>query len=371
MKFDDSTISKNKSVATEFFRAYQVVKSEKPSSTTNEKIEYPGGTTGFIPFNIEFTVDGISGIKIYDKLEVDTSFLPLGYTKTLEFIVTGVNHSLKDGDWETKIKTTLIPKFDETNETVTAADANLVTYTPKIITSPIIKINNQKPNQYGGLRGDLFAWVPGPYYPDPSDPNNYNGTNYPYPKYQTFTEEKRQKLIAFQTNQYIVQILKTSNDSKIKSRKENWIQKPTTNPPTVEKYKEGGAVVYNTISFTQQEQTKMYTDILSKIGAQPTVYNLLWMKIWRIAEGAAATYNPWNSIQGKPNSTKFNAKPGVQNYWTYSDGLAATVATLTNGNYPTILKALIKGLNSYDEMKELASLTQLWDMTGKIPSKWQ
>jgi len=128
MKFDDSTISKNKSIAAEFFRAYQAVKSEKKSSTTNEKIEYPGGTTGFIPFNIEFTIDGISGIKIYDKLVINTSFLPLGYPKVLEFIVTGVNHSLKDGDWETKIKTTLIPKFDETNETITAADANLLTY---------------------------------------------------------------------------------------------------------------------------------------------------------------------------------------------------------------------------------------------------
>jgi len=120
MKFDDSTISKNISIATEFFKAYQAVKAKL--------VNYPGGTTGFIPFTIDFLVDGISGIKIYDKLIVDTSFLPLNYDDSLEFIVTGIDHSIKDGDWETNIKVTLIPKFDELNQPVTAIDSNIVTY---------------------------------------------------------------------------------------------------------------------------------------------------------------------------------------------------------------------------------------------------
>ena len=120
MKFDDSTISKNVSIATEFFKAYQAVKAKL--------VNYPGGTTGFIPFTIDFLVDGISGIKIYDKLLVDSSFLPLNYDDSLEFIVTGIDHSIKDGDWETNIKVTLIPKFDETPETITAIDSSIVTY---------------------------------------------------------------------------------------------------------------------------------------------------------------------------------------------------------------------------------------------------
>ena len=61
MKFDDSTISKNISIATEFFKAYQAVKVEK---LKKKLIDYSGGTTGFIPFTIDFTLDGISGIKI-------------------------------------------------------------------------------------------------------------------------------------------------------------------------------------------------------------------------------------------------------------------------------------------------------------------
>jgi hypothetical protein len=58
-------------------------------------------------------MDGISGIKIYNKLEVDTSFMPSNYGKTLEFIVTGVSHNLQGNDWETEIETTVIPKTSE------------------------------------------------------------------------------------------------------------------------------------------------------------------------------------------------------------------------------------------------------------------
>jgi hypothetical protein len=134
MKFDDSTILKNISIATEFFKAYQAVKAKL--------VNYPGGTTGFIPFTIDFLVDGISGIKIYDKLLVDSSFLPLNYDDSLEFIVTGIDHSIKDGDWETNIKVTLIPKFDELNQPVTAIDSNIVTYQipPSSISSTLTNI---------------------------------------------------------------------------------------------------------------------------------------------------------------------------------------------------------------------------------------
>jgi len=125
MKLDDSTISKNISIATEFFKVYQAVKVEK---LKKKLINYSGGTTGFIPFTIDFTLDGISGIKIYDKLIVDSSFLPVNYSNTLEFIVTGIDHSIKDGDWETNIKVTLIPKFEEITESITAIDSNIVTY---------------------------------------------------------------------------------------------------------------------------------------------------------------------------------------------------------------------------------------------------
>ena len=54
-------------------------------------------------------MDGLSGIKIYNKLNIDTSYLPSNYGDTLDFIVTGVNHSLSGNDWETEILTMAFP----------------------------------------------------------------------------------------------------------------------------------------------------------------------------------------------------------------------------------------------------------------------
>jgi hypothetical protein len=55
-------------------------------------------------------MDGLSGIKIYNKLNVDTRFLPKAYGDNLDLIVTGVSHKLSDNDWETDIEATVIPK---------------------------------------------------------------------------------------------------------------------------------------------------------------------------------------------------------------------------------------------------------------------
>jgi hypothetical protein len=119
-KFTDSLIGENLEVATEYFKSYMASANiGKDSKTGKQKIS--GGSIGFIPFNINFVMDGISGIKIYNELVFNTSFLPSGYTKTLDFIVTGVDHKLKDGDWETDVKVTLIPKTDGIDEVITGS----------------------------------------------------------------------------------------------------------------------------------------------------------------------------------------------------------------------------------------------------------
>ena len=104
-KFTDSLITENLKVATEYFKATV----SKVQDDAVGKIKNSGGSIGFIPFKINFTMDGLSGIKIYNELVLDTSFLPQGYSKTLKFIVTGVDHKLSKNDWETTISTTLIP----------------------------------------------------------------------------------------------------------------------------------------------------------------------------------------------------------------------------------------------------------------------
>lgn len=70
-------------------------------------------TLGFIPLKLQLTLDGLSGIKIYQKLKVNTEFLPSNYPEILEFLVTKVDHSLSDNQWVTKISTLSIPIIKE------------------------------------------------------------------------------------------------------------------------------------------------------------------------------------------------------------------------------------------------------------------
>jgi hypothetical protein len=100
---DTSKISTNLSVATEYFK-YLRAKSYKDNPD-----EYASTANGFIPFNLQLTMDGLSGIKIYNKIEVDTRFLPFNYPQTLKFIVKRVSHKLSNGDWETSVETDVIP----------------------------------------------------------------------------------------------------------------------------------------------------------------------------------------------------------------------------------------------------------------------
>jgi hypothetical protein len=59
-----------------------------------------------IPFELEMTLDGISGFIIGQIFVIDKSILPKDYqNKNLGFIITGVNHSLQNNDWITTIKT--------------------------------------------------------------------------------------------------------------------------------------------------------------------------------------------------------------------------------------------------------------------------
>jgi hypothetical protein len=111
---DESTdaIESNLSVGTEYFK-YLI------SSQKNQQ----GGTVGFIPFKLGFTMDGLSGMKIYNKLHINTSFLPKAYGNTLDLIVTGVSHKLSNNDWETEIEATVIPKTTSVAETpITVGD---------------------------------------------------------------------------------------------------------------------------------------------------------------------------------------------------------------------------------------------------------
>jgi hypothetical protein len=124
-KLVDDLIQKNISVGTEY---YKYLLSKNKSSS--------GGTIGFIPFKLSFTMDGLSGIKIYNKLEVNTEFLPKAYGNNMDLIVTGVNHRLSNNDWETDIEATIIPK---------SSNLENITISTKSIQNSVNNINNNPP----------------------------------------------------------------------------------------------------------------------------------------------------------------------------------------------------------------------------------
>jgi hypothetical protein len=64
---------------------------------------------GFLPFNLSLTMDGLSGMKVYQKFEVDTDFLPSNYPTSLDFIVKGITHTIQNNEWITNIESFAIP----------------------------------------------------------------------------------------------------------------------------------------------------------------------------------------------------------------------------------------------------------------------
>jgi len=100
-------IDKNLTIVDEFYKYCQY-------KIQQEQEKYASPSSGFIPISLGITLEGISGIKIYNYLEVSTRILPANYPDSLKFIIKGVNHKIADGKWETGIETVVIANiFDK------------------------------------------------------------------------------------------------------------------------------------------------------------------------------------------------------------------------------------------------------------------
>ena len=89
--------------------------------------------TGFIPFNLSITMDGLSGMKIYSKFIVDASYLPSNYPNNVEFLIKGINHEIADNKWTTKLESFCIStgNFEDTTlDNINSSPPTVVTNTP-------------------------------------------------------------------------------------------------------------------------------------------------------------------------------------------------------------------------------------------------
>jgi hypothetical protein len=101
-QLQNDTIDTNVAIATEY---YKYLNAKAQAQDPN----FASTTLGFIPFNLGLTMDGISGIKIYNEVNVSTRFLPKTYPDKLRFIIKGVTHKIQNQDWETSLETVVIP----------------------------------------------------------------------------------------------------------------------------------------------------------------------------------------------------------------------------------------------------------------------
>jgi hypothetical protein len=86
------------------FRAYM----NTETSRLMRLYQKPSGKIGFIPVDLNLKLDGMSGMLIYNSLPIRQAFLPKQYDEALRFIITKVNHTISDNNWETELNTLAI-----------------------------------------------------------------------------------------------------------------------------------------------------------------------------------------------------------------------------------------------------------------------
>ncbi len=84
----------------------EIIQYELGEYTKSKRI--PG--VGFIPLNLQLTMDGLSGMKIYQTFDIDETLLPDEYKSRIRFIIRGVNHKIDKNGWETSVETLSLPK---------------------------------------------------------------------------------------------------------------------------------------------------------------------------------------------------------------------------------------------------------------------
>ena len=77
---------------------------------------YSGDILGFIPIVVTLDIEGMSGIKIYNALSIESEFLPVDYPDVVELIIVGINHVLQDNEWITQISAITKPNSGDKTE---------------------------------------------------------------------------------------------------------------------------------------------------------------------------------------------------------------------------------------------------------------
>jgi murein DD-endopeptidase MepM/ murein hydrolase activator NlpD len=95
-----------------------------------EQGNIPGA--GFIPIDLQLTMDGLSGPRIYEVYNINEDLLPDSYKNNIQFITIGVNHKIDGNGWTTTLNSLSGPRRDNLKPIV-----NIPTEEPPKTSEPV------------------------------------------------------------------------------------------------------------------------------------------------------------------------------------------------------------------------------------------
>lgn len=105
--------------------------------------------------------------------------------------------------------------------------------------------------------------------------------------------------------------------------------------------------------------SQFFADVLTQLNLPVTQSNLIALGAVAHLEGLNDRYNPLNSVVQSGNSTQFNSV-GVQDYKSYANGVAGTVALLQGSHWDGVVNALREG-NSTASVLAAFTSAYTWD----------
>ena len=78
----------------------------------NKQAQIPA--LGFFPFDLQLTIPGLSGMRVYEKFKTTEKILPSVYrdkdgNSKMDFLIKGINHTIQNNKWDTTITTLTVP----------------------------------------------------------------------------------------------------------------------------------------------------------------------------------------------------------------------------------------------------------------------
>ena len=98
--FGNDGVDKYKSYVTNYFK----VERDREVKSNNLSSKF------FIPISLNLELDGLSGIKLFQKYTINDEILPKNYKNSIEFLTKGLRHSIDQSGWTTSIEGLSIPK---------------------------------------------------------------------------------------------------------------------------------------------------------------------------------------------------------------------------------------------------------------------